>query len=61
MSYDRHENSKKVDLAQQGEEGKWICIVANLSKEEEEDLSKLLKEYRDVFAWSYKDLKAVEL
>ena len=33
----------------------------NLSKEEEKNLIKLLKEYRDVFAWSYKDLKGMDL
>ena len=51
---------KKIDLAQPGEEAKPAYISADLSEEEEKAVVKLLREFRDVFAWSYKDLKGVD-
>ena len=59
-SYDGPKGSKKIDLAEPGEESKPAWIASDLSQEEEELLIKTLKEYRDVFAWSYKDLKGVD-
>ena len=59
-SYDGLENAKKIDLAEEGEEPKPTYIAADLEPEEEELLMKTLKEFRDVFAWSYKDLKGVD-
>ena len=35
-------------------------ILADLTTKEEEQLIALLKEYGDVFTWSYKDLKGVD-
>lgn len=35
-----------------------IKIGKNLSNEERDELEKLLREFKDVFAWSYDDLKA---
>ena len=60
VSYDGQEEAKKIDLAQPGEEAKPAYISADLTAEEEERLMAFLKEYRDVFAWSYKDLKGVD-
>ena len=60
VSYDGQEEAKKIDLAQLGEEAKPAYILADLTPEEEEQLIALLKEYKDVFAWSYKDLKGVD-
>ena len=37
-----------------------MYIAIDLSAKEEEELIKLLKEFKDVFAWSYKDLKGVD-
>ena len=37
-----------------------VYIATDLTPEEEDLLIKTLKEYRDVFAWSYKDLKGVD-
>ena len=54
------ENAKKIDLAGEGEEPKPAYIAADLEPDEEELLIKTLKEYRDVFAWSYKGLKGVD-
>ncbi|MCO5582067.1 hypothetical protein L7F22_035958 [Adiantum nelumboides] len=53
-------NAKKIDLVEPGEESRPTYIANDLSKEEEEILLSLLKKYRDVFAWSYKDLKRVD-
>ena len=59
FSYDGQEEAKKIDLAQPREEAKPAYISTDLMAEEEEQLIALLKEYRDVFAWLYKDLKGV--
>ncbi|MCO5567826.1 hypothetical protein L7F22_021522 [Adiantum nelumboides] len=59
-SYEGPKNAKKIDLAEPGEEPRPAYIVDDLNKEEEELLLSLLKEYGDVFAWSYKDLKRVD-
>lgn len=37
-----------------------VYIATDLTPKEEDLLIKTLKEYRDVFAWSYKDLKGVD-
>ena len=60
VSYDGLENSKKIDLAEEGEEPRPAYIAADLELEEESMLIAALKEYKDVFAWSYKDLKGVD-
>ena len=59
-SFDGPEDAKKIDLSESGEELKPAYIATDLSPEEEELLIKTLKQYRDVFAWSYKDLKGVD-
>lgn len=59
-SYDDPENTKKIDLAEPGEEPKPVFIDDDLSSGEEAEIISLLKEYRDVFAWFYKDLKCVD-
>ena len=59
-SYDGPEDSKKVDLAKPGEEPRLVYIATDLTQEEEDLLISALKEYRDVFAWSYRDLKGVD-
>ncbi|MCO5581469.1 hypothetical protein L7F22_035354 [Adiantum nelumboides] len=59
-SYDGPEQAKQVDIAEQGEEPKLVWIATDLTIEEETLLISTLKEYKDVFAWSYKDLKGVD-
>ena len=49
-----------MNLAQQGEEPKPIKIAQDLTSKEESLLLQTLIEYRDVFAWTYKDLKGVD-
>ena len=39
---------------------KLVWLATDLAHEEGELLIHTLKEYRDVFAWSYKDLKGVD-
>ena len=60
VSYDGLEDSKQVNLADEGEEPRMVNIATDLSPDEEELLVKTLREYKDVFAWSYKDLKGVD-
>ena len=59
-SYDGPEQAKQVDLAEPGEDPRLGWIATDLTEEEESLLVSTLKEYRDVFAWSYKDLKGVD-
>lgn len=59
-SYDGLENAKKIYLAREGEEPRPAYIAADLEPDEEELLVKTLKEYRDVFSWSYRNLKGVD-
>ncbi|MCO5580351.1 hypothetical protein L7F22_034217 [Adiantum nelumboides] len=54
------EGAKKIDLAEPGEEPKPAYIAIDLTEEEEQLLIATLKQYKDVFAWSYKDLKGVD-
>ena len=58
-SYDGPEDAKQVNLANEGEEQKLVWIATDLTPDEEQLLVRTLKEYKDVFAWSYKDLKGV--
>ena len=51
---------QKMDLANPSEEPRPVYIATDLTPEEEELLITTLKEYKDVFAWSYKDLKGVD-
>ncbi|MCO5560567.1 hypothetical protein L7F22_014182 [Adiantum nelumboides] len=60
VSYDGPEDAKKIDLASPGEDSKHVYIATDLEPEEEKELIEILQEFRDVFAWSYKDLKGVD-
>ncbi|MCO5554964.1 hypothetical protein L7F22_008504 [Adiantum nelumboides] len=59
-SYDGPEKAKTIDLAELGEVPKPAYIATDLTEEEEKLLIATLKRYKDVFAWSYKDLKGVD-
>ena len=48
---------EKIDIAEIGEEFKAMYIATDLELEE---LIKFLREYKDVIAWSFKDLKGVD-
>jgi hypothetical protein len=42
------------------EEPKFIKLSSSLTKEQRSEYTKLLKEFSDVFAWTYEDLKTYE-
>ena len=60
VSYDGPEDAKQVDLSRSREEPRLVWIATNLAQDEDELLVNMLKEYPNVFAWSYKDLKGVD-
>ena len=60
QSYEGPEDAKQVDLAANGEEPRLVWIATDLFLTEEALLISTLKEYKDVFAWSYKDLKGID-
>jgi hypothetical protein len=43
------------------ENPKEIKIGLSLSQEEKQDLMELLKEFQEVFAWSYEDMLGIDL
>ncbi|MCO5569648.1 hypothetical protein L7F22_023364 [Adiantum nelumboides] len=50
---------KEIELAEPGKESKPVFIAQNLTEVEEAVLKELLKEFKDVFAWTYHDMKGV--
>ena len=50
---------KEVDLSSLGQDPKPLFIATDLSHLEEKDLLILLREFRDCFAWTYKDMPGV--
>ena len=50
---------KEVNLGTE-EDKRPIFLNASLSVEEEQSYVKLIKEYRDVFAWSYKEMPGLD-
>ena len=58
--YNGPEQAKQVDLAEPGQESKMVWIAIDLETHEETKMISTLKEYKDVFAWSYKDMKGVD-
>ena len=59
-SYDAPEQSKSVNLASPNEEPNLVKVAQDLSPKEETKLIQTLKDYMDVLAWSYQDLKGVD-
>jgi hypothetical protein len=43
------------------EEPRNILVVKELDADFKEQLTKFLREYKDIFAWSYKDMKGLNL
>ena len=50
---------KDVNLGTE-EEPKKIKISATLNAQEEEEILKILKEYIDVFSWSYEEMSGLD-
>ena len=59
VSYDGLEDTKRIDVVSPSKESKLVHISIDLCPQEESKLIQLLLEFKDVFAWSYKDLKGV--
>ncbi|MCO5585922.1 hypothetical protein L7F22_039856 [Adiantum nelumboides] len=57
--YDGSTIVKERELAKLDEEFKPIFIAQDLTKIEEAVLKELLKEFKDIFAWTYHDMKGV--
>ncbi|KAG0572008.1 hypothetical protein KC19_VG061300 [Ceratodon purpureus] len=52
---------QEMDISFEGEEPRMIKVGKQLTKEELEPYRALVMEYRDIFAWSYKELKGIPL
>ena len=50
---------EEIDLGEEGE-GKRERVSAELEKQFKEQLVQLLREYRDVFAWTYTDMEGID-
>ncbi|MCO5607503.1 hypothetical protein L7F22_061699 [Adiantum nelumboides] len=57
--YDGPAIVKEIELAEPGEESKPVFIAQDLTEVEEAVLKELLKEFKDIFAWTYHDMKGV--
>jgi len=53
------EDVEVLDLSE-GDEKKEVKIGTSMKKEVKEELCALLKEFRDVFAWSYNDMPGLD-
>jgi len=54
------EEVEELDLARLGESPQPIFISKRLSNEFKTPLISLLKEYKDVFAWTYKEMSGLD-
>ncbi|MCO5609287.1 hypothetical protein L7F22_063513 [Adiantum nelumboides] len=57
--YDGPAIVKEIELAEPDEESKSVFIAQDLTEIEEAVLKELLKELKDIFAWTYHDMKGV--
>ena len=55
------EETKMVNLADKGENGKSIKIGVNFPKDMKPELIALLKEFKEIFAWSYQDMQGLDI
>ena len=55
----KQDQLEEIDLGEEGE-GKRVRVSAELEKQFKEQLVQLLKEYRDVFAWTYTDMEGID-
>ncbi|MCO5547001.1 hypothetical protein L7F22_000441 [Adiantum nelumboides] len=57
--YDGPAIVKEIELAKPDEESKPVIIAQDLTKVEEAVLKELLKEFKNLFSWTYHDMKGV--
>ena len=55
------EETKVVNLADEGENEKPVKIGVNFPSDIKPELIMLLKEFREIFAWSYQDMPGVDI
>ena len=60
ISYKGREYAKKIELVNPRKYFKPVYIATNLESNKKHELIYILRELRDVFVWSYKDLKGLE-
>ena len=51
---------EEMNMAMEGEESKPLFIRKNLTREQRSMLLKLLKEFKEVFAWSYEQMPGLD-
>ncbi len=49
-----------VNLAEEGEEPKEVKIGTHFASEQKDELIALLREFREIFAWSYQDMLSLD-
>ena len=54
------EELKVVNLAEKSEEPKEVKIAAHFSTEQKDELIALLKEFHEIFTWSYQDMPGLD-
>ena len=54
------EETKVINLAEEGEKEKPIKIGVNFPKDMKDELIALLKEFKEIFAWSYQDIPRLD-
>ena len=54
------EERKVINLVEEGEKEKPIKIKVNFPKDMKDELIVLLKEFKEIFAWSYQDMPALD-
>ena len=55
------EKLEEINLGSDSQEPRPISISSRLSEKEKSKLIMLLKEYKDVFAWDYKEMPGLDL
>ena len=55
------EERKVINLVEEGEKEKPIKIRVNFPKDMKDELIVLLKEFKEIFAWSYQDMPALDI
>jgi len=55
-------NQEEVEMINLGDEGeeKMVKVGGDLSSEMRQQLYNILKEFKDIFAWSYKDMPGLD-
>ena len=54
------EELEEVDLGSSSQEPRPISISASLTEKEKSELVLLLKEFKDIFAWDYKEMPGLD-